>query len=67
MRPRVSWCEIGSRARPTIFENGPSSSVMVWGESSAGGAVVTYAVYRRVWRPIITAIVGVINSSRMWC
>jgi len=31
----------GSAAKPTMSQNGPSSSVMVFGASSADGAVVT--------------------------
>jgi hypothetical protein len=40
----------------------PVWSVMVAGESSSTGAVVTNAKYIRVWRPIVTVTLGVIDS-----
>ena len=36
-------------------------SVIVDGESSSAGAVVTKAKYRRVWWPIVTVMRGVID------
>jgi hypothetical protein len=36
--------------------------VTVAGESSWAGAVVTKAKYWRVWRPIVTVMLGVIDS-----
>jgi hypothetical protein len=39
----------------------PAWSVMVAGESSSAGAVVTNAKYKRVCRPIVTDTLGVID------
>ena len=43
-------------------ENVDACSVTVDGESSSAGAVVTKAKYSRVCRPIVTVMLGVIDS-----
>ena len=56
---------MGSAAKPATSENVDAWSVIVAGESSSAGAVVTKAKYRRVWWPIVTVMLGVIDSCRM--
>jgi hypothetical protein len=60
-RPRISSCAIASAAKPATSANVPAWSVMVAGESSSAGAVVTNAKYKRVCRPIVTDTLGVID------
>src|SRR4029079_19188309 len=56
---------MGSAANPATSANVEAWSVIVAGESRSAGAVVTKAKYRRVWRPIVTVMLGVIDRSRM--
>src|SRR5712691_3643843 len=56
---------MGSAAKPATSENVDAWSVIVDGESSSAGAVVTKAKYNRVCWPIVTVMLGVIDSCRM--
>jgi hypothetical protein len=62
LRARMSSWTNESAANPTTSLNAPAWSVRVAGESRSPGAVVTKAKYWRVWRPIVTVMLGVIDS-----
>jgi hypothetical protein len=59
-----SWV-MGSAAKPATSANVDACSGIAAGESSAAGAVVTKAKYRRVWWPIVTVMLGVREMCRM--
>ena len=63
LRARPS--EIGFAAMPDTSESGPVWSVTVAGASNRRGAVVMNAWYRRVSRPIVTSMLGVIGGAYM--
>jgi hypothetical protein len=50
---------------PDTSESGPVWSVTVAGASNLAGAVVMNAWYRRVSRPIVTSMLGVIVGAYM--
>jgi hypothetical protein len=57
---------MASAAKPATSENVDAWSVIVDGESRFAGAVVTKAKYSRVVCPIVTVMLGVIDSCRIF-